>query len=82
MWGAHAQVAGWGTTVIQFAILGFELVGLLLLVNLLIAMMASHYEHSRARSQIDWRLHITRLTLRLELYLPFLEPGVGPRTFL
>eukprot|EP00966_Prymnesium_polylepis_P102789 2381426-Prymnesium_polylepis.2 len=67
---------------LRLFVLVFEVIGLLLLVNLLIAMMASSYERARASAKITWRLQITRLVLRLELFLPYIEPGIGYRTWL
>ena len=47
--------------------LGFVLVVLLLLINLLIAMMSSSYDKGRDTATLQWRVQFSRLVLRYEL---------------
>ena len=58
----------WASAFIFFVLyLGFVLVVLLLLINLLIAMMSSSYDKGRDTATLQWRVQFSRLVLRYEL---------------
>ena len=57
-------------TIFYVMYLSFLTVGTILMINLLIALMASTYENTRENAVLGWRLSFVRMILRKELLTP------------